>query len=53
MEKKTTKKELTFASLVRKIDEKWSHTYEDYEEKEEDQVLEAAKKTGWVEGWYK
>ena len=35
------KKDLTFSSLVRKIDEKWGHTYLEPEEvEEEDFVLE-------------
>jgi hypothetical protein len=42
-------KDVTFANLVEKIDEKWGHTYEDYtEDEDEDLVLEAAKKAGWV-----
>jgi hypothetical protein len=36
--------EATFSKLVRDIDEKWGHTYEDFEE---DGIYEAATKAGW------
>jgi hypothetical protein len=47
-----TKKELeaaSFSNLIRAIDKKWGHTYEDV--KEEDLVLSAAEKAGWDDNY--
>ena len=33
---------ISFSNLVKAIDEKWSHTYEDYVEEEFEQQLEIA-----------
>jgi hypothetical protein len=46
-------KDVTFANLVQQLDEKWGHTYEDPKEGEEDEILAAAEKAGWVPADFK